>query len=228
MAILLREREPRQYTYVITPTGDELPEMFNHWRRLSELLGTPLTPVVGGTLNGLIEQHQMLPNFRARWCTRQLKIEPYAAWLIKQSKIHDNIVSYVGIRADEPGRGGGDFAEVPGVLMRFPLREWNMGLADVRAALSERGIAIPKRTDCARCFFQRIGEWWSLWHDHRDVFDDAAAQEERIGHTFRTPGRDSWPVALKDLGADFAKGLIPKSEQQYDMFKDAQCRICRI
>ena len=31
LALLLNEREPRPYNYVCTPTGDELPEMFEHW-----------------------------------------------------------------------------------------------------------------------------------------------------------------------------------------------------
>ena len=31
LALLLKEREPRPYVYVCTPTGDELPEMFEHW-----------------------------------------------------------------------------------------------------------------------------------------------------------------------------------------------------
>jgi hypothetical protein len=34
LAFLLKDREPRPYNYVCTPTGDELPEMFAHWRNL--------------------------------------------------------------------------------------------------------------------------------------------------------------------------------------------------
>ena len=48
MALRLAELEPRDYTYVCTPTGDELPEMFQHWRGLAERLGKPLVPVMGG------------------------------------------------------------------------------------------------------------------------------------------------------------------------------------
>ena len=52
MALRLAEIEPAAYTYVITPTGNELPEMFAHWRRLGELLGSPLVPVGRTTLAG--------------------------------------------------------------------------------------------------------------------------------------------------------------------------------
>ncbi len=41
MALRLAEIEPRDYAYVITPTGNELPEMIAHWRKLMDLLGKP-------------------------------------------------------------------------------------------------------------------------------------------------------------------------------------------
>ena len=34
MTLRLAKVEPRDYRYVITPTGDELPEMYDHWRGL--------------------------------------------------------------------------------------------------------------------------------------------------------------------------------------------------
>ena len=45
MALRLAEIEPRQYQFVCTPTGDELPEMVDHWLHLGGLLGSPLLPV---------------------------------------------------------------------------------------------------------------------------------------------------------------------------------------
>ncbi len=38
MALALAEKEPRDYLYVITPTGNELPEMYVHWKKISDLL----------------------------------------------------------------------------------------------------------------------------------------------------------------------------------------------
>ena len=131
MALRLAEVEPRDYVYVCTPTGNEPPAMFAHWRKLGELLGKPLTPIMGGTLAGLVRQQNALPNWRQRWCTRMLKIEPYAAWLAQQGEC----TSYVGIRADEPKREGGDYMDVPNITMRFPLREWGWGVRDVPSYL---------------------------------------------------------------------------------------------
>ena len=69
-ALWLAENEPRDYDYVCTPTGNELPSWYEHMRSLGALLGKPILPVIGGTLKGIIEQEQMIPNWRARFCTR--------------------------------------------------------------------------------------------------------------------------------------------------------------
>lgn len=152
MALRLAEVEPRDYTYVCTPTGNEPDAMFAHWRKLAELLGKPLTPVTYRTgLAGLIREENAIPNWRQRFCTRKLKIEPYAAWLAQ----HAPAVSYVGLRADEEAREGGDYKDVPNVEMRFPMREWGWNEPDVWAFLAQRCVTIPKRTDCKLCFWQR-------------------------------------------------------------------------
>jgi hypothetical protein len=231
MALLLKEREPRDYVYICTPTGDELPEMYEHWKMLGSdnMLGKPILPVMAGTLEGMVEQERMIPSFHARWCTRRLKIEPYAAWLMQQQKKHDRIISYVGLRADEEEREGGDYSNVPGVERRFPLREWGMGLADVLEALDVRGVTIPARTDCARCWAQTLGEWWNLWRLHLAIYLDAEAQELRHGHSWRSPQRDTQPTFLRDLRAKFENGYIPRgSDVQPDLFRKGPCRVCRL
>lgn len=226
----LKEREPRPYNYVCTPTGDELPEMFEFWKWLGEYLGRPLIPIMAGTLKSVIAAESALPNFRLRFCTRILKIEPYRKFLIEQAAIGP-VVSYVGLRADEPGRAGGAYDDIDGVAMRFPLREWGYGETEVQASLSARGIRCPNRTDCARCYHQRIGEWWELWWHHRDIFVDAVTDELTYGATYRTPGRDSWPTALIELAAVFEAGLIPDKSLDR-MLRERQmigsCRVCRL
>lgn len=228
MALRLAEVEPRDYVYVCTPTGDELPEMFEHWRHLGTLLGKPIQPVMGGTLKGLVNQWNALPNWRQRWCTRKLKIEPFAAWMMQQPK---PLTYYVGLRADEDDeeRAGGDYSNVPDVERRWPLREWGWGIGEVMAYLDQRGVRIPVRTDCGRCFYQTLGEWWRLWKDHPEVYADAEADEARTGHTWRSPGRDTWPAALSELRAEFERGRIPQGNPgQHDMFRGIQCRVCRL
>lgn len=228
MSFMLKEHEPRPYVYVCTPTGDELPEMFQFWRWLGIALGAPLRPIMAGSLKTLIRQEGMLPNFRARFCTRALKIEPYRKFLIEQAAIGP-VVSYVGLRADEEGRAGGAYNDIDGVTMRFPLREWGMGEDEVQAGLAERSIRCPNRTDCARCYHQRIGEWFELWRDNIDLFDDAITDEDEIGATYRTPGRDSWPTSLREMKDRFEAGDVPSrslNRMERERMNAGSCRVC--
>lgn len=233
LAIRLAEVEPRDdYHYVITPTANEPPEMFVHWNKLSVLLGKPLTIVVNPRgLNGLIHDQQAIPNWRQRWCTRMLKLVPYAEWLSKNTPC----VSHVGLRADEEEREGGNFLDVPGVQQRFPLREWGWGVADVVEYLKEKEISIPKRTDCLVCFFQRLIEWWEFWHsayvlalpEYRSAWDMGEMQEQTIGHTFRSETRDTWPASMNGLRNEFEKGRKPKDTRK-DPLNQMKCRVCSL
>lgn len=230
MALALAEREPREYVYVCTPTGDELPEMVAHWTRLEELLGQPLLRVSSGkTLDSLIKHYGALPNWRQRWCTRELKIEPYRKWLIEQAE-HRPVVSHIGLRADEDDREGVDYTADLGLFghaieCRFPLREWGWGLAEVWGYLDERGVCIPRRTDCGKCYGQRLREWRDLLIDYPDRYAAAEADEAATGHTFRSPGRDTWPAGLADLRREFESGR-PLRERRDE--RVAVCRACTL
>ena len=154
-----------------------------------------------------------------------LKIEPYKQYLLTIAPA----VSYVGLRADEPEREGAVYGDVSGITQRYPLREWGWGVNDVWNYLESRNVIIPQRTDCARCFFQRIGEWWNLWKDHPDLFQSAVDNEAATGHTFRTPGRDSWPVDLESLRRKFEGGSRPKDAGQGTLLDRAgMCRACSL
>ena len=222
MGVLLKETHPEiDFTWICTPTGNEHPEWFAHMRDLRDRIG-PITPIMyPGGLGALIKQWQALPNWRQRWCTRVLKIEPFAAFLMQNAPAR----FYVGLRADEEAREGGDYQNVPDVEMVFPLREAGMGLADVLGFLSDRGIIIPRRTDCMVCFFQRLIEWYELWRDHPDAYSEGEAWEAETGHTFRSPGRDTQPAALRDLRAKFETGWVPRDTR--NPLAALQCRVCR-
>lgn len=230
LALLLREQNPDvPYNFVCTPTGNELPAMFAHWRHLGEVLGRKLVPIMAGSLHGIIRREKMLPNFRARFCTRILKIEPYRKFLFEQTALGP-VVSYVGLRADEPGRAGGAYADIGGVTMRFPLREMGFGEGEVQATLRRFGVTCPDRTDCGDCYHQRVGEWFEYWRDHREAAEAAVALEKEIGGTFRTPGRDSWPTALCDLFAEFAAGKVPEVSLRRmvrERMAAGACSVCR-
>lgn len=226
MALRLAEVEPRDYTYLITPTGNELPEMAEHWSRLEASLGVPFVRLQESMgpdgLEELIAFFGALPNWRQRWCTRLLKIEPTVAWLTA----HAPCVQYVGLRADESlDERGGIVGDFPGVAQRFPLRDWGWGSSEVLAYLEHRGVAIPGRTDCAWCYGQRIGEWYRLWVDHPGLWARAEEWERKVGHTFRSPGRDSWPASLEGMRGAFEAGRRPRG---LDRAPKEVCRACSL
>jgi len=92
-----------------------------------------------------------------------------------------------------------------GVTQRYPLREWGWGLEDVVDYLAAKGITIPE-TNCEWCFFKRLAQWKHLWKKRPESYEAAAAIERARGHTFRSPGRDTWPASLDELAVEFAAG----------------------
>lgn len=228
MALWLAENEPRDYEFVCTPTQDELPPMVKHWENLGRLLGKPLVKINTMSLMMLNQTNHSLPSWRMRFCTRDLKIKPFIAYLLANTPA----VAYSGLRADEPEREGIDYGAHPGALygvvqgveQRFPLRELGWGVADVWAYLEKRGVTIPGRTDCARCFFQRLIEWYELWRDYPDKWAEIEAEEAFFGHTYRSDQRDSWPASLVGLRAEFEKGRVPKDTRD----RKAMCRVCSL
>lgn len=218
LALRLVETEPRDYEFICNETGDELPEMVDHWKRLEDMLGKPLVRVRHErNLNQEIEFQRMLPSVFARWCTRILKIEPTIAYM---ESLPAGSVLYVGLRADEEMRRG-LYGE--DITVDFPLRRWGWGLREVVAYLEQRGVCIPERTDCARCPYQRLGEWRSLYQKHPTIYMHAASQEKDIGATFRSPKRDTWPADLESLAKEFDAG------RKLREFKRGEtCRVCSL
>lgn len=222
LALWLQENEPRDYIYVCTPTGDELPPMIEWWKELGRILGKPILPVTSGrSLGGLIQIERCLPNWRMRFCTPALKIEPFQRFIMQ----HLPCTIYVGMRADEV-RDGGDYSALGSLLVRqrFPFVENGYDLPDVLSYLRCRGVLnkIPERTDCGSCFFQTLWEWYQLWLHYPARFELYCQWEDATGHTLRSESRDSWPASLRKLGTMFALGCIPKERKT---MKD-RARMC--
>ncbi len=232
MALRLREiYYNRNFVFICTPTGDELPDMQDHWSRLETLLDSPILRLVDPkhpTIYDLINHFQMLPNFRARWCTRILKIETAQAFYNENKPA----VVYVGLRADESKRQGNKLFDAD-IDQQFPMQEWKWGISHVWSYLNKKGVSIPRRTDCAMCFYQRIGEWWNLWKFYPDRWNRIEMIEKKIGHTLLSPGKwTNWPSPLKDLRKEFEKGRTPRgAANQIPLFRgidDGKCRACTL
>lgn len=228
LALRLLEVEPRDYIYFCTPTGDELPPMKAHWKKIEKILGKPIIYLRNEkcpTIYDLIKKMNMLPNWRARFCTRLLKIE-VAQKFYKQ---FEKAIIYVGLRADEKQREGINIYD-DNIEQRYPLREWGWRKRDVYEYLGKCDVDIPKRTDCAMCFYQKIGEWWNLWKDYNSYFLRIETIENEMGHTLLSPGKwDNWPHKLSDLRTEFAKGRVPKNcDSNKELLNEEKCLVCSI
>jgi hypothetical protein len=222
MALRLREVYlDRAFIFVCTPTGNELPAMERHWRDLEQRLGAPLERVQPyGDRDGLehlIREQKRFPNHRQRWCTRMLKVTPILHWL----KAHTPCTYYVGFRADEPLRDG-IYTGLDGLTQAFPMRDWGWDVNAVKGYLASAGVTVPQRTDCAWCYGQRLAEWKRLADNHPEFYNHGAALEHELGGTFRTPGRDTWPLSLDELREAFKTRKLRQSAQEFD-----GCAVCR-
>lgn len=224
MALRLAEKDPRKYIYICTPTGDELPEMEDHWNKLSLLLNQPILRLHDPeypSIYDLIDHFKMLPNCRSRWCTRILKIETVQQFY----NLVNPAVIYVGLRADETKLKGNKLFD-ENIEQRFPMHDWRWGIDDVCDYLKYRGVEIPRHTGCAMCFYQNIGEWWNLWKYYPYLFQKISDIEDRIGCTLISPGKwNNWPHKLSELAKEFESGRMPRGADKYHA---KQCRACSL
>jgi len=215
MALRLHELG-KPFKLLHTATGNELPPVRKHIDRIVEYTGAELINLKAPTLAELIEEHNCLPNWRMRWCTIQIKIEP----CIKFLKHGERKILAVGLRADETSRVGlyGDFADYA-----YPLRDEGWKINDVIDYCKLRGFSPPARTDCAVCFYQTLYEWYRLWVDWPEYYQQGVDWETDIGHTFRSPQRDTQPADLLSLRDKFKNGYTPKKRRH----RKSECKICR-
>lgn len=227
MALRLAEQGERA-TLLFNVVGGEFDDLMTHVNRVRTLTGWPLVPTTAGFgLHDRIRHYEALPNQWQRWCTRELKIEPTIAYL----KANPGSVLAVGLRADEPQREGiyGDYADY-----RYPLREWGWGLKEVEGYLNDRGVCIPRRTNCPLCYGQRLSEWWLLWKEHPEKWAEGERLEAETAHTFRSPGRDTWPAGMAQLRERFEAGETPKGIKSlplfdsYEVVDGSVCRVCTL
>ena len=178
LAIYLLDRVP-EMEYFFCDTEKELPETYEFLARLEAYLGKPIARLNSerGFDHWLKIYGGYLPSSRMRWCTRQLKIRPFEAWVGD-----DPVVSYVGIRADEDREGY--ISTKANIRAVFPFREDGVVKEDVFRILEESGVGIPKyyewrtRSGCYFCFFQRRAEWAGLKERHPHLFERAKAYEK--------------------------------------------------
>jgi 3'-phosphoadenosine 5'-phosphosulfate sulfotransferase (PAPS reductase)/FAD synthetase len=224
----MKDKVP-QMEYVFCDTEKELDETYEYMQRLSQFLGKPITTLKYKSGYGFDEilklKRGFLPSQQSRWCTEYLKLIPYEEYIGS-----DNVVSYVGIRADEPHRTG-YISTKPNIKTLFPFIEDNIRKADVFKILENSGLGVPSyyewrsRSGCYFCFFQQRIEWVGLLERHPDLFKKAMAYEKDdpvTGERFTWNQNESLaelsrPERVAEIKAQYAKRMTCQRKSQAEL-----------
>lgn len=212
LAFHLRDNHPdiaARLEIVFCDTGTELPETYDYIRRFEAITGFRVkrinaleynTHSIDDKRNRNAFDHTLkeiyghyLPRPAMRWCTRELKIKPFEAYVGT-----DRAYSYIGIRAEEKREGYRQNAPTPArsangkpvviseksnIIPVYPFREDGLDLHDIKTLLDDSGLGLPpyyrwrSRSGCYFCFYQQIGEWQGLKEHHPELFEKAKAYE---------------------------------------------------
>ena len=168
--------------YVFCDTEKELPETYEFLNKLEAYLGRPIVRLKAdrGFDHYLKDVYRgYLPSPQMRWCTRQLKIIPFERYVG-----NDNVINYIGIRADEDREGY--ISSKPNIRAAYPFKEHGVRREDVLKILEEAGLGLPSyyawrsRSGCYFCFFQRKREWVGLLRNHPELFEAAKSYEKPV------------------------------------------------
>lgn len=245
LAVYLRDRVP-QMEYVFCDTGKELRETYEYLAKLEAFLGKPIVRLnPERDFDHWLEVYgNYLPSPRMRWCTRMLKLKPFEKYCGS-----DDIINYVGIRADEDREGY--ISTKPNIRTVFPFKEDGITRADVLRILDEAGVGLPEyyswrsRSGCYFCFFQRKEEWAGLLENHPDLFELAQAYEKvdpETGERYTWSERESLSelaqpgrlVQIRETSSGTKKerpavGLLQLLAEWEDPDENEQaCAICHI
>ncbi|WP_063649899.1 phosphoadenosine phosphosulfate reductase family protein [Aliivibrio fischeri] len=217
---MAREYPEIDIDYFFTDTGYELPEVYEFIEKLESILGKEILWInhKERSVNNdvkvfdklLVEHNNFLPSGRQRWCTIRMKLEPFEKWIKPFLNDGYEVISYVGIRADEPWREGYKPSESQKYLkIKMPFADDGIKRAGVISLLESSGIGLPKyyewrsRSGCTFCFFQRKIEWVRLMERYPEAFEQAKSYEKQAetsanGETFYWMGPNEPLTTLED------------------------------
>lgn len=141
LAIHIRNNYPEiheKVEYFFTDTGAELEEVLDFIDSLESYLGKPIARLSSDKPfeHWLKLHNDYLPSPRQRWCTVKLKLKPFEEFVGD-----DEVISYVGIRADENREGYVSQKETISAV--FPFIEDGLVREDIFQILEDT-VGIPK------------------------------------------------------------------------------------
>ena len=237
LALYMRDKHPEvDLTYYFTDTGKELPEVMEFINRLEGYIGKKIIDPYEEICTSnrekkdfdywLKEHNDYLPSPQARWCTIQMKLVPFEKWIKAYLDEGYQVISYVGIRSDEPYREGYQATSNKDIVTVMPFRDDGIDLVGVKDILQQADLfadteeaqnspesaqahGLPgyydwrSRSGCTFCFYQRKIEWVRLRERHPEAFEEAKEYEKRAeddtgNGTFYWLGKDTPLSTLED------------------------------
>jgi 3'-phosphoadenosine 5'-phosphosulfate sulfotransferase (PAPS reductase)/FAD synthetase len=179
LALYMRDRIPNM-EYIFSDTRKELPETYEYLERISSYLGKDVIRLNADI--GFDHWYEMyggmIPSNHRRWCTRDLKLKRF-----EQHCGDDEVINYVGLRADEDRSGY--ISHKSNIKAVYPFKEDGLILRDIEDILKTSGVGMPPytkwgrtRSGCYFCFYQQKIEWVRLKETHPDLYDKAKAYEK--------------------------------------------------
>ena len=224
LAIYLRDRIP-DLEYVFYDTEKELPETYDYLDLVEAYLGKKVIRLRHdgrGFDHWLAVYRGYLPSTRMRWCTKHLKIRPFEHFVGD-----DNVVTYIGIRADEDRTGY--LSSRPNIRARYPFKEDGITKQDVLRILKESGLGMPSyyhwrsRSGCYFCFFQQKIEWVGLLEKHPNYYLMAQSYEKLLpnGTRYTWNGDESLeelsrPERIAEIKAEHERRMALESKRQHN------------
>jgi 3'-phosphoadenosine 5'-phosphosulfate sulfotransferase (PAPS reductase)/FAD synthetase len=224
LAIYMRDRVA-DMEYVFCDTDKELPETYEYLSKIEYFLGKKIVRLRDdrGFDHWLSVYGGYLPSSNMRWCTRMLKIKPFEKYVGD----NDEVMMYVGIRADEDRSAY--ISTKTNIKTVIPFKDAGITIDGVHRILEESGIGLPAyydwrtRSGCYFCFFQRRSEWVGLLEKHPDLFKLAKEYEKidaESGDRYTWNQRES----LEELAQPERVQAI-KDRLQRDMEKKQKSRV---
>jgi len=238
LAIYIRDKYPELHEkmeYFFADTGAELDETLEFIDILEDYLRKKITRLNSERdFDFYLKLHNnYLPSPRQRWCTINLKLLPF-----EQFVGHDEVISYIAIRADEPERVG-YISNKSNIKTRMPFREDGINKDNVFAILEGSGVGIPKyyewrsRSGCYFCFFQRKEEWIGLKKHHPNLFEKSKQYEKTdaiSGKKFTWNQEGTLDEIIKNTSESSIKATPKKSKKLIGNIKNEDdndpCLIC--
>jgi 3'-phosphoadenosine 5'-phosphosulfate sulfotransferase (PAPS reductase)/FAD synthetase len=157
---------------------------------------------------------KIIPSMMLRWCTDKFKVQIVNRYIEKPCFMN------IGFDAGETRRAKINYNN--GIENRFPLIEANINRDGCKKIIRSHGLAVPQKSGCYICPFQKRTQWIELRKRHPDLFCAAEQLENQCIENRTSRGKS--PIYLAGSYNAMLKSVI--DENQRRIFKQDEYPPC--